>query len=120
MLTNRANPNPVQPRTLPPLPMNPQPPSPEEILLPYLNHLLSTRSYPKTICPSECARALSEEELKASGTSSWRDLMPHVREMLWDMRQRGEVEILQKGVPIADEIGLQDIKGPIRARMAQR
>lgn len=120
MLTNRANPNPVQPRTLPPSPMNPQPPSPGEILLPYLNHLLSTRSYPKTICPSECARALSAEELKASGTSSWRDLMPHVREMLWDMRQRGEVEILQKGVPIADEIGLQDIKGPIRARRAQR
>lgn len=46
--------------------------------------------------------------------------MPHVREMLWDMRQRGEVEILQKGFPIADEIGLQDIKGPIRARRAQR
>ncbi len=92
----------------------------ELILLPHLNRLLSSRKYPKTICPSECARALSADELEASGVSSWRDLMPQVREILWDMRQRGEVEIMQKGVPVADDIGLQNIKGPIRARRLKR
>ncbi len=88
----------------------------DQLLLPHLNRLLSSREYPKTICPSECARALNADELRASGTSNWRDLMPQIREILWDMRQREEVEILQRGVPIADEIGLEDIKGPIRAR----
>lgn len=42
--------------------------------------------------------------------------MPDVREMLWDLRQRGQVDILQKGSLIPDKIDLPDIKGPIRAR----
>ena len=100
--------------------MESQPTSPEQTLLPHLNRLLSSRDYPKTICPSECARALSADEIQACGLSGWRDLMPQVREILWEMRQRGEVEILQKGVSIPDEVGLQDIKGPIRARKVQR
>ena len=86
------------------------------ILHPHLNRLLSTRVYPKTICPSEIARALSTEELEATGSAEWRDLMPAIRGMLWEMRSRGEVEILQKGEPISEDLQLQDIKGPIRAR----
>ena len=72
--------------------------------------------YPKTICPSEVARAFSASELKASGTTEWRDLMPHIREVLWEMRENGEAEILQKGEVIPDGVTLEDIKGPIRAR----
>lgn len=87
-----------------------------EILVAHLNRLLSARAYPKTICPSEVPRALTAAELKTLGVSDWRDLMPDVREMLWDLRQRGQVDILQKGSLIPDKIDLPDIKGPIRAR----
>ena len=82
----------------------------------YLERLLSSREYPKTICPSEVARALSIAELKASATSDWRELMPQVREILWAMRENGEVQILQKGELIPEATGLGDVQGPIRAR----
>lgn len=86
------------------------------VLQPHLHRLLSSRAHPKTICPSEAARALSSNELKAANASQWRELMPTVREILWEMRSRGEVEILQKGEPISEDTQLQDLKGPIRAR----
>lgn len=88
-----------------------------DILMPIIERLLSSREYPKTICPSEVPRALTGSQLKALGASEWRELMPQVREILWDMRQRGQVEILQKGSLVPDGIALEDLKGPIRARM---
>ena len=81
----------------------------------HLESLLNAR-HPKTICPSEVARAFSASELKASGTTDWRDLMPQIRQVLWDMRDKGKVEILQKGEIIPERLALEDIKGPIRAR----
>lgn len=87
-----------------------------DVLQSHLNRLLSSRDYPKTICPSEVPRALNSAELDDLGIADWRDLMPAVRKHLWDMRQRGEVEILQKGIPMPETMELQDIKGPIRAR----
>jgi len=88
----------------------------QSILNPHLDRLLSARAHPKTICPSEVARALSQEELKAANAPEWRDLMPTIREILWEMRAQGEVEILQRGEPVPEGIQLQDVKGPIRAR----
>lgn len=88
----------------------------QSILKPHLDRLLSARVHPKTICPSEAARALSHSELQAVDASEWRELMPTIREMLWEMRALGEVEILQKGEPIPEGVELQDVKGPIRAR----
>ena len=88
----------------------------QAILKPHLDRLLSARAHPKTICPSEVARALSQDGLKAADASDWRDLMPTIREMLWELRARGEVEVLQKGEPVPEDIQLQDVKGPIRAR----
>lgn len=87
-----------------------------EILLPHVNRLLSSRDHPKTICPSEVPRALTPTELEATGALSWRDLMPEVREILWEMRQQGKVEILQKGLLVPDGMALDHVRGPIRAR----
>ncbi len=96
-----------------------EPVSPKDVLLPHLNRLLSSRDYPKTICPSEIPRALNTTELEALGVSTWRGLMPTMRTILWEMRQRGEVEILQKGTLVPETTGLIDIRGPIRARSKQ-
>ncbi|KAL8827962.1 MAG: hypothetical protein Q9191_002868 [Dirinaria sp. TL-2023a] len=91
-------------------------PQVQAILQPHLDRLLSKRTHPKTLCPSEVARALSPEELKAAEASEWRSLMPTIREMLWELRSREEVEILQRGELISEGTRLEDLKGPIRAR----
>lgn len=87
-----------------------------DVLRSHVDRLLSSREYPKTICPSEVPRALTTAELRACGTSDWRSLMPAVRDILWNMREKGEVEILQKGSLLPQGIELGDINGPIRAR----
>ena len=84
-------------------------------VLGHMERLLSSREYPKTICPSEVARALTAAELKACGASDWRSLMPAIRGILWNLREKGEVEILQKGL-LVQGVELEDLKGPIRAR----
>ena len=43
--------------------------------------------------------------------------MPQVRSMLFDMRAKGEVEILQKGQVISTSATPDDVHGPIRARL---
>ena len=88
-----------------------------ETLETHLLRKLQSRQYPKTICPSEIPRALSNSDLNAMGVSDWRDLMPRVRDTLFDMRSEGQVEILQKGEVVAAATTIEDIRGPIRARL---
>lgn len=87
-----------------------------DILGPHIDRLLSSREYPKTICPSEVPRALTAAELEAAGALEWRDLMPDTRQILWDMYMGGEVQVLQKGSLVPKHLKLDDVKGPIRAR----
>lgn len=77
--------------------------------------LLNAR-YPKTICPSEIARRVDAATLHAAGASDWRELMPAVREVLWAMRDNGEAQILQHGDVLPDDVAVENVKGPIRAR----
>lgn len=42
--------------------------------------------------------------------------MPRIREAVWEMRKAGECEVLQKGEVLGDEVGLEDVRGPIRVR----
>jgi len=84
-----------------------------------LDELLAKREHPKTICPSEVARSLSADELSAIGASEWRDTMPTIREHVWEMRDNEEVEILQRGEVLRADVGLADVKGPIRVRRKQ-
>ncbi len=88
----------------------------EESLRSHLDRLLTHREYPKTICPSEVARSLTATELRQAGVSSWRDTMPLIRSMVWTMRDQGEVEVLQRGQPLARDTALEDVRGPIRVR----
>ncbi|GIZ41995.1 hypothetical protein CKM354_000527600 [Cercospora kikuchii] len=80
-----------------------------------LEDFLRQRHPPKTFCPSEVARALTAEELQQLGYAQWRDAMPAVREIAWDLRQNGQCEILQKGQSI-DDVDLDEVRGPIRIR----
>src|SRR5690242_12993839 len=90
----------------------------KEVILGHANRLLTARDYPKTICPSEIARALSASDLGTLGASEWRDTMQDIRKVMWEKRQAGEVEVLQKG-EVVDVENLEDIRGPIRVRLAK-
>ena len=81
-----------------------------------LHELLASRDFPKTICPSEAPRSLSTSQLEQLGASGWRDLMDETRAIVWSMRDRGEVEILQRGHILSDDARIEDVKGPIRVR----
>ena len=82
----------------------------------HLERLLEKRDYPKTLCPSEVARALSHEELNETGVSSWRELMPYMRTLVFQMRDAGELEILQKGTVVPSDRTKEHTTGPIRIR----
>lgn len=68
-----------------------------------LAELLDRRA-PRTVCPSEVARAVGGEE--------WRDLMEPVREVAWRLAAAGELEVTQGGEPVERA----SVRGPIRLR----
>ncbi|KIX94950.1 uncharacterized protein Z520_09260 [Fonsecaea multimorphosa CBS 102226] len=82
--------------------------------------LLHSRTYPKTLCPSEVARSLSPSDLSALGVSHWRDLMPRLREMAFEARDRDEVDVLQRGELVSGERRMEDVTGPIRVRLRRK
>jgi Protein of unknown function (DUF3253) len=85
-------------------------------VIPHLNQLLDSRSFPKTICPSEAARALSAAELQRTGVDHWRVLMPAIRELAFELRDKGILDILQKGEILPQSQTMQQTVGPIRLR----
>lgn len=70
-----------------------------------LRELTRARGRHETICPSEAARAVSED---------WRPLMERTREAARRLVARGEAEILQKGRVVDPSRA----RGPIRIRSA--
>lgn len=87
-----------------------------EPVKPHLERLLSHRQYPKTICPSEAARALSPTNIEEAGAETWRDLMPAIRKYAFQLRDEGVIDILQKGEVLPTSQNLEDTTGPIRLR----
>jgi len=81
-----------------------------------LDKFLQTREYPKTFCPSEVARSFCASELRMAGATEWRELMPTIRSLAWTRKAAGDLQILQGGQPLADDLRLEDLKGPIRIR----
>jgi len=92
----------------------------EDPIVRELKRLLQSRVFPKTICPSEVARALSKTELEAYDAVEWREVMPEIRKRVWELRDAGEVEVMQKGEVLSYDVGLEEVKGPIRVRFKAR
>lgn len=86
----------------------------------HLRQVLSSREYPKTACPSEVARGLSDQELDKLGAQSWRDVMGPVRQQIEHLRNKGQAEVLQRGVVVEEDLAIADLKGPIRVRNSMR
>jgi hypothetical protein len=69
-----------------------------------IRRLLSRRAIDATICPSDVARSVGDED--------WRDLMEPVRQAARRLTDAGEVEITQGG----QVVDIATAKGPIRIR----
>ncbi|PPU68485.1 DUF3253 domain-containing protein [Xanthomonas pisi] len=80
-----------------------QPPDDAQIAA-LIRHLLAQRRPEQSICPSEVARALSED------AAVWRELMPQVREVAEAVARTGVVRVTQQGRTVQ----LPDVRGPIR------
>ena len=80
-----------------------------------LEELLMIR-YPKTLCPSEIPRSFNCDELNEMGALTWRDLMPYMRDIVWELREQRRVDVLQNGKVITGYVQLRDVKGPIRVK----
>ncbi|ETS87166.1 hypothetical protein PFICI_00994 [Pestalotiopsis fici W106-1] len=77
--------------------------------------MTEAREYPKTICPSEVARALTEDELHSLDCSDWRAAMDPIRREAWSLKERSLLDITQKGEVVAAH-DLDEIHGPVRLR----
>jgi hypothetical protein len=66
--------------------------------------LLEQRA-PKTICPSDVARAIGTAD-------GWRDLMDPVRAAAQRLVEQGRVEVTQRG----QVVDLRTVRGPVRLR----
>ncbi|MEF9421067.1 MULTISPECIES: DUF3253 domain-containing protein [Xanthomonas] len=69
-----------------------------------IRRLLAQRRPEQSICPSEVARALSDD------AAVWRNLMPQVRAVAAAAACAGVVRITQQGRTVQ----LPDVRGPIR------
>lgn len=81
-----------------------------------LEELIWKRDPPKTLCPSEVPRSFDTDELTSMGAPSWRDLMPYMRDIIWDFREKRLVEVLQNGKVITGFVEPHQVEGPIRVR----
>lgn len=75
-----------------------------------IRELCQARAPGGTICPSEVARALAEDE------TAWRGLMPAIRSEAASLAASGEIVATQRGQPV-DAVAA---KGPIRLSLARR
>jgi Protein of unknown function (DUF3253) len=73
--------------------------------------LLQARKPESSICPSDAPRAMFVK---------WRDYMPHVRRVAFEMAQAGVIVITQRGVPVdLEKFASGSVVGPIRLRLVK-
>jgi hypothetical protein len=74
--------------------------------------LLLSLKQGESICPTDAARGFG---------SKWRQLMPHVREVVADMARDGQIQVTLRGQTIdVDEVDIEQTKGPIRIRLTPK
>ncbi|KAK3115643.1 hypothetical protein LTR53_004796 [Teratosphaeriaceae sp. CCFEE 6253] len=78
--------------------------------------LLDNTEPPDVFKASEVAQLLTHAELAKLGYETWREAIPAIRELAFELRGVGYCEILRKGKVLGDEVDLLDVDGPIRIR----
>ncbi|ORX35426.1 hypothetical protein BD324DRAFT_652555 [Kockovaella imperatae] len=82
-------------------------------ILQAMHALLSPRAKDSTVCPSEIARKLHNDDV--SRYPDWRVLMDSVRDEVWKAVEIDQVQVTQGG-KVRDLEDKDNLKGPIRVR----
>lgn len=73
---------------------------------------------PASFKASEVAQQLSYNELVAMGYESWRDALPAVIELAFELREEGSCELIKGGKVLGEDVQSYDVPGGIRIRRA--
>jgi hypothetical protein len=73
---------------------------------------------PASFKASEVAQQLSYNELVALGYESWRDAVPAVIELAFELREEGSCELLKGGQVLGEDVSAYDVGGAVRIRRA--
>lgn len=79
-------------------------------------HFLDHTDPPATFRAAHVAQELTHNELKAMGYEDWKDALPAVVELAFELREAGYLEILKGGKVLGDDVSALDIEGSVRIR----
>ena len=79
-------------------------------------HFLDHTDPPETFRAAQVAQELSYNELQAMGYEVWKDALPAVVELAFELREAGYCEILKGGKVLGDDVGPYEIEGSVRIR----
>ena len=71
---------------------------------------------PASFKASEVAQQLDHNELVAMGFESWKDALPAVIELAFELREEGSCELIKSGQVLGDDVSAYEVQGGIRIR----
>jgi hypothetical protein len=99
-----------------PAPLPPQDAAAKPFMKEYFASMLDNTDPPEVFKPSAVAQMLTDAQLRECGYDKWEDALPAVYELAFEMRTFGDCEILRKGKVVPEDVGVEEIDGPIRIR----
>ena len=79
-------------------------------------HFLDHYEPPASFKASEVAQDLTVKELQSMGYETWKEVMPAVIELAFELRAFGYCEILKGGKVVGEDVNAYEIEGGIRIR----
>ena len=79
-------------------------------------HFLDHTDPPASFKASEVSQELTTPELKLMGYETWKDVLPAVVELAFELREAGYCEILKGGKVLGEDVGPYEIEGSVRIR----
>ena len=82
------------------------------------HHFLDHTDPPASFKASEVAQELSHNELIALGYETWKDAVPAVIELAFELREEGTCELIKGGQVLGEDVEVYDVGGAVRIRRA--
>ncbi|KAK4963426.1 hypothetical protein LTR10_001055 [Elasticomyces elasticus] len=104
----------------PKAPLRPTDASHDTALRAHFLALLDNVEPPAVFRPSDVAQLIKQKELDNMGYKEWKEAIPAIRELAFELRALDYCEVLHRGVVLGDDIDLLDVEGPIRIRRVEK